>query len=285
MRILERAGCAPLAASSRASTPGKVTSAARDGPPAMLDTPEDWPPAFWARTKYRAGKAEARSSTKKVSVVVPTSTNGPGTPRSPCRVFSRAHTRGTASQIPWTVSTIPDPSSDPPKPMISRIGITVARYTPYPTAPGDRSQERMTSWSSTSSLTASRRAGGAGDAEGPVGGSFCHTCAPALELALPTKSPAGVATWKPPLRVCRITPGVASACSPRKPALERKARLTRNRRASARRRACSLIWAPMATVTAAVASTSQKCPPWCSQRTSNCGRATRSHSPSSGSAM
>jgi len=57
--------------------------------------------------------------------------------------------------------------------------------------------------------------------------------------APPSRSPTGVATSKPAFLASR-TPGVASACNPRKPEVETKASETRKRRASRRRRAATL---------------------------------------------
>ena len=94
--------------------------------------------------------------------------------------------------------------------------------------------------------------------------------------------PTGVAIANPALRPVSSTCGVARACRSRNPALDRKTSETRNRRASARRRATSLIRTPRATLTAATATTSPKWMPWCSRMTSKWGSASSSHSPSSG---
>ena len=57
--------------------------------------------------------------------------------------------------------------------------------------------------------------------------------------AAATSRPTGVARTKPPLGPSSSTFGVASACSPRKPAAARKPSETRNRRPSPRRAATS----------------------------------------------
>jgi hypothetical protein len=72
------------------------------------------------------------------------------------------------------------------------------------------------------------------------------------------KRPTGVAMVKPAFRLSSRTPGVASAWSPRNPALVRKASETRKSRASDRREAASLVSAPIATLTSEMERTSQK---------------------------
>ena len=72
------------------------------------------------------------------------------------------------------------------------------------------------------------------------------------------RSPTGVAITNPAFFPSSRTPGVASACSPRKPALERKAIDTRKSRASERREAASFVSAPSATLTSEIERTSQK---------------------------
>ena len=89
-----------------------------------------------------------------------------------------------------------------------------------------------------------------------------------------TTSPTGVASSKPAFLPSR-TPGVASACSPRKPALDRHASETRNSRASRRRRPALLTAQPSPTLAAAASSTSQKCAGWLSQIRSIDGRQSR----------
>jgi len=74
----------------------------------------------------------------------------------------------------------------------------------------------------------------------------------------PSRSPIGVAITKPLFGDSRRTPGVASACRPRKPALARKVSETRKSRASARRRAASLVTTARTTLVSAAVSTSQK---------------------------
>ena len=76
---------------------------------------------------------------------------------------------------------------------------------------------------------------------------------------------------------------MASACSPRNPALASSASETRNSRASPRWLAASLVSRPSTMFTRATLSTSQKCDGWCSQRTSSAGTASSSTSPASGS--
>ena len=78
-----------------------------------------------------------------------------------------------------------------------------------------------------------------------------------------TSSPTGVASAKPAFVVGRSTPGVASACRPRKPAAERKASDTRKTRASPRSRAADPVAYASTALTAPAASTIQKCAGWC----------------------
>jgi hypothetical protein len=62
-----------------------------------------------------------------------------------------------------------------------------------------------------------------------------------------------------PALACRMmTPGVASACRAKKPALVRNTSETRKSRASVWRRAVTLIRAPRTTFTPATTSTNQK---------------------------
>lgn len=74
-----------------------------------------------------------------------------------------------------------------------------------------------------------------------------------------SSSPTGVASTKPPFGPPRTTPGVASACRARKPALVNSTMLTRNSRSSPLRRATSLTMRPSATLRIATPSTNQKC--------------------------
>ena len=76
---------------------------------------------------------------------------------------------------------------------------------------------------------------------------------------------------KPAFFFSSSTPGVASACSARKPALVTNARETRNSRASPSLRAASPDRYPSTTLISAVIRTSQKWAGWCSQWTSSSG--------------
>ena len=72
-------------------------------------------------------------------------------------------------------------------------------------------------------------------------------------------NPIGVAITKPVFFPSSSTPGVASACRARKPALVRNASPTKNTRASPRRLAASLITSPSSAETSATEKTNQKC--------------------------
>jgi hypothetical protein len=72
------------------------------------------------------------------------------------------------------------------------------------------------------------------------------------------RRPIGDAIWKPAFLPATRTPGVASACRTRNPALDRKASETRKTRASRRRDAASPMRNPRAKVTTPVSTTSQK---------------------------
>jgi hypothetical protein len=108
--------------------------------------------------------------------------------------------------------------------------------------------------------------------------STADAAAKMLAIARPT----GVATTKPAFFFSSRTPGVASACSARKPALVTNARETRNRRASSSRRAASPARYPSTTLSSAVIRTSQKWAGWCSQWKSSLGRLSSSASPARG---
>jgi hypothetical protein len=71
-------------------------------------------------------------------------------------------------------------------------------------------------------------------------------------------SPTRAATENPAVMSSSRTPGVASACRPRNPALASSAIDTRKVRSSSRRDAASLAIRPSATLTPATVSTSQK---------------------------
>ena len=77
-------------------------------------------------------------------------------------------------------------------------------------------------------------------------------------------------------------PGVASACSARKPPPARKAREMSIRRASPRRLAASPVASASDAPASAPATTSQKCAGWSSHRTSSPGLASSSAKPASG---
>ena len=100
---------------------------------------------------------------------------------------------------------------------------------------------------------------------------------------LASTRPIGVAITKPTLRPSTSVPGVASACSPRKPAETRNASETRNARASRRRRAASLAASPSTTLTSAVARISQKWLGPCCQWASADGTARSMTKPATGS--
>jgi hypothetical protein len=98
----------------------------------------------------------------------------------------------------------------------------------------------------------------------------------------PRKSPTGVATTNPVFLPASSTPGVASACSARKPLLARKTSETRKTRASPRLRATSLMARPSTALTTAMPKTSQKWARWFSQCTSHSLCASRMTNPASG---
>ena len=97
-------------------------------------------------------------------------------------------------------------------------------------------------------------------------------------------TPPRAATENPAVVWSSRTPRVASACSPRNPALASTAIETRKVRSSSRRAAASLANTPSATFTPATVSTNQKWEGWCSQRRSISGSATSSPSAANGSA-
>ena len=70
--------------------------------------------------------------------------------------------------------------------------------------------------------------------------------------------PTGVAMTNPAFGESSSTPGVASACRPRKPALARKDNETRTKRASRCRVATTFVMYASATLPAAVSRTNQK---------------------------
>jgi|SoiMethySBSTD1v2_1073268.scaffolds.fasta_scaffold678903_1 hypothetical protein len=72
-------------------------------------------------------------------------------------------------------------------------------------------------------------------------------------------NPTLAASENPAVLPSSSTPGVASACRPRNPALVNSAIETKKVRLSSRRVAASLATTPSATFTAATPSTSQKC--------------------------
>jgi hypothetical protein len=83
--------------------------------------------------------------------------------------------------------------------------------------------------------------------------------ADAAAKAEASNSPIGVASTKPAFGPPSTTPGVASACRPKKPALVSSTIETRNSRGSSLRRATSLTSSPRITFTTATPKTSQKC--------------------------
>ena len=109
-----------------------------------------------------------------------------------------------------------------------------------------------------------------------------YSTAEAAAKAPATTRPIGVARTKPAFFPARMTPGVASACSPRKPALTANASPIRSSRPSRRRRALSVIAKASTMQTTAVASTSQKCAGVFSQRSSIAGAPRRSPTSPSG---
>jgi hypothetical protein len=97
-----------------------------------------------------------------------------------------------------------------------------------------------------------------------------------------SNKPTGVAMVNPWLGPASRTPGVASACRARKPALASSAKETRNSRASSRVAAASLVITASITLTTATASTSQKCAGRCSHTRSSSGTASSSAKPATG---
>ncbi len=109
-----------------------------------------------------------------------------------------------------------------------------------------------------------------------------RSSAEAAANAAARKSPIGVAITNPAFLSASTTPGVAKACSARKPALANKAIATRNSRGSSRCRAASLARRPRTTFTTAIPRTSQKWDGWCCHSTSRSGTASSNNSPAIG---
>ncbi len=114
--------------------------------------------------------------------------------------------------------------------------------------------------------------------------SSVYSTAEAAANAPASTRPIGVASTNPALPPSTTTLGVASACSPRNPALTRKASPISSSRASRRRRPASLIAIASAPLATPAVSTIQKCTGSTSQRTSSAGAARRMSTSTSGSA-
>ena len=111
-----------------------------------------------------------------------------------------------------------------------------------------------------------------------------YSIAEAAASSPATTSPTGVASTNPALPFSSSTPGVASACSPRNPALARNASPISSSRASFRRRPASLTATASPALTTPATSTIQKCAGWSSHRASSDGAARSSTITAIGSA-